>query len=627
MKAVIPAIIALAAAPAAAEDAMVIIRFDPVDNHVTIDFPTTQSNQLDGATPPDWLTLASDTQHPVLTGTLPALARDARGLGASATGAYLFDPLAWLPEPFASAHQSVRIETPVPFRGVVAGDLLSETHSDGLYTATFRVDRSLAEADVFFGPYEISENLLELPGGTVRLRTYFLAKDQAYAEAYLDASARYITRYSQDVGHYPNAGFAVVSAPIPVGYAYDGLTYISEAILAHPYMLGRSLAHEILHNWWGSGVRVDYSAGNWAEGLTTYLADHALAEDHDPAAATEMRYNWLTTLSNLPVGQDKPLRRFRSAGHDGDQSVGYGKAAMLFHDLRQRLGAEAFDNAIRQFWHLHRDKRAGWDDLQAVFSAAASKDLSRYFGQWLDREGLPRICLEDVELERRENEFAVTFSLSQTSPPYSLRVPVLIETEQGPSEVTLHIKEAQRTATIEVPARPIKLEIAPYHHMLRALSKDELPLTFLDFIRSGNAVLFANAQQETAVGSVANDVLASTDDIPMVDIASGLPRDASVLFFGTPEEMERGRGTLPDDPTAEAIQDGAVRAWVEADRAGRIWLFAVAEDVERIAPTLRTLRYYRGQSFLISTEQDRPSSGRWPVTKGPLTFSWRDDPE
>ena len=283
MKAVIPAIIALAAAPAAAEDAMVIIRFDPVDNHVTIDFPTTQSNQLDGATPPDWLTLASDTQHPVLTGTLPALARDARGLGASETGAYLFDPLAWLPEPFASAHQSVRIETPVPFRGVGAGELLSETHSDGLYTATFRVDRSLAEADVFFGPYEISENLLELPGGTVRLRTYFLAKDQAYAEAYLDASARYITRYSQDVGHYPNAGFAVVSAPIPVGYAFDGLTYISEAILAHPYMLGRSLAHEILHNWWGSGVRVDYSAGNWAEGLTTYLADHALAEDHDPA--------------------------------------------------------------------------------------------------------------------------------------------------------------------------------------------------------------------------------------------------------------------------------------------------------------------------------------------------------
>ena len=42
--------------------------------------------------------------------------------------------------------------------------------------------------------------------------------------------------------------------PLPVGLGFPGLTYVSDKILHLPFMQGRSLAHEIAHNWWGNAV-------------------------------------------------------------------------------------------------------------------------------------------------------------------------------------------------------------------------------------------------------------------------------------------------------------------------------------------------------------------------------------
>ena len=46
-----------------------------------------------------------------------------------------------------------------------------------------------------------------------------------------------------------------------------------------PFIPYTSYRHEILHNWWGNGVYVDWEEGNWCEGLTSYGADHAAKEE------------------------------------------------------------------------------------------------------------------------------------------------------------------------------------------------------------------------------------------------------------------------------------------------------------------------------------------------------------
>ena len=55
-------------------------------------------------------------------------------------------------------------------------------------------------------------------------------------------------------------------------------------MLRFPFILTSSYPHEILHNWWGNSVFVDYATGNWCEGLTAYLADHLIQEQRGTGA-------------------------------------------------------------------------------------------------------------------------------------------------------------------------------------------------------------------------------------------------------------------------------------------------------------------------------------------------------
>ena len=97
---------------------------------------------------------------------------------------------------------------------------------------------------------------------------------------------------------------------MPVGLGFPNLTYVGRRVLALPFLRGRSLAHEVLHNWWGNGVAIDYDGGNWAEGLTTFMADYALAEDRGKDAARHLRLGWLRDFAALPQDRDIHVTKF-----------------------------------------------------------------------------------------------------------------------------------------------------------------------------------------------------------------------------------------------------------------------------------------------------------------------------
>ena len=145
---------------------------------------------------------------------------------------------------------------------------------------------------------------------------------------------------------------------MPVGLGFEGLTYIGRQVLPLPFMRGQSLPHEILHNWWGNGVLVDYETGNWSEGLTTYMADYGLTVERSADAAREMRLAWLRDVAALPPERDSTLAGFRVRIHGAAQIVGYNKSAYLFLMLNDLLGQDAFDGE-RLIWERYRFKRAG----------------------------------------------------------------------------------------------------------------------------------------------------------------------------------------------------------------------------------------------------------------------------
>ncbi len=557
-----------------------------------------------------------------LRGIVPALpSPEARGAApggvAGAEGSFLPGAAGWLPVlPDRRIRYHLSVEVPAAYRAVASGRLVEERLDQGSYRAAFATERAGEMPAVFVGPYVIQERL----AGDLRLRTYFHPELASLADDYLKVAAGRIRRYGDDIGGYPYADFHIVSAPLPVGLGFPNLTYVSRKILPLPFMRGRSLAHEILHNWWGNGVAVDYAAGNWAEGLTTYQADYALAEARGDAAAREMRLGWLRNLAALPRERDMAVARFVAKTHDAAQAVGYDKTAFIFHLLRREVGDAAFRAGLRGFWQARRFEVAAWADLQSAFERAAGRPLSWFFDQWLRRAGVPRIELSGVERRAAAGGHGVTLRLRQSAPAYRMGLPVVIETAGGPERTRLVLETLEQSFEIPLEGLPLSLHVDPDFETLRRLLPGESPPIFRDVTLSGKTVVVIPTSDPAAARSarrlagrlLQRDFTSLPDDSPEL-------ADSPLLIIGLAQDIATFRARWRSSPVADLADSGSARAWTEERADGPPWLFVTADDAGSLDAVLRPLPHYRSQSYIVFDGAKAGRKGLWPAPASPLS--------
>lgn len=529
----------------------------------------------------------------------------------------------WLPS-LGSGHVTYRLAMTVPdrFRIIASGRLVSEHEEGGFYTAVVSNPHPAEEPSLFAGPYAIREHWHE----GIRLRTYFHNELKEVAEDYLERSAAYLDRFSDAIGDYPFADFFVISSPLPVGLGFPNLTYVGRRVLRLPFMRGRSLAHEILHNWWGNGVYVDYPLGNWSEGLTTYMADYALAADSGVDAARDMRLQWLRDFAALPVERDFPVASFTAKTHDADQVIGYNKVAFIFHMLKREIGASAFTEGIRAFWKNHKFTVAGWPDLRRAFEAASGRDLAAFFDQWLDRAGAPTLHLAGAAVEPRPGDEQVVVSLAQDTPPYRLDVPLMVETANGQTSATARLDGVNATASIAVDSAPRAVSVDPGYELFRRLAPSEMPTIFRSVTLDPAAVAII-AAGDTDADAVARHLAIRLvgRHVPFASLDLPLDNKTPVLIIGTGSRVEAaitqvGGGTTPPILSGK----GTARAWAGQRANGAAFAVVAADDREALAATLRALPHYGGASHLTFQGGKVIDSGVWPVTATPLRHTFNE---
>ncbi|MEX5729162.1 aminopeptidase N [Rhodovulum iodosum] len=566
----------------------------------------------DGIAPSDH---AGRTLDMRFTGVLPRPSEPPGRVAWSAEASYLVGGR-WLPADGTPVREyEIAVTVDAGQRVAATGSLLSDGVEAGKRRTAFRFTGRGGDLGVFIGAYTVQETAHR----DLTLRTYFAERESALSARYLGAVAGYIDRYEAVVGPYPYDSFAVVSAPIPVGLGFAGLTYVSEAILAHPYMQGRSLAHEVLHSWWGNAVGVDYASGNWAEGLTTFQADYALAEEQGGGAARDMRIGWLRDLAALPEGAMQPLTAFRSASHAGDQSQGYGKAALVFHMLRDDIGRDAFGAGIRRLYADNRAGIAGWRDLQAAFEAASGRALGAFFDQWIGRPGLPRVEIGDVALTDRADGPELRLLLRQSQPAYRLRVPVVIETVSGPVAEVVEMTGATAAARFRLSSRPLSVAVDPGFDLARRPLEGELA-PILRSIRGAGAITGIAASQVDGVPQAIEDTLGGLLRGHAIDWRErdSDNRDGVTLVAGLTGDVMRRRADLLATESPVSPASGSTRVWVERDAEGRIWAFVSADSLGDLRTDLRALRYYAGESYVVFEGGRKTESGVWPTSTSPM---------
>lgn len=420
---------------------------------------------------------------------------ETRGL-ISPEGVALFEETNWYPS-FLGQQKTydLSISIPADWRALTQGQLVSSAINKNKREQRFTSIYPQEDITLVAGAFHVYE---VNPPGAPKVEVYLKQADPTLAQSFLSLVPGYIAHYSQEIAAYPYSSFAVVENFWETGYGLPGFTLLGPTVIRLPFILNSSLPHEVLHNWWGNSVFVDYDKGNWCEGLTTYMADHWQQELNGQGA--NHRLKTLISYADF-VGQnpanDFPVRQFRGRHNASSQAVGYGKTMMIFRMLELQFGKDLFKKALQDFYKENLFKKASFEDIQASFEKVTGQNLSNFFYQWLDRKGALELALGDVKVSAlADNTFTTTFGLLQNQTlAYDFIVPLVWTLSSG-EEVRQIARLTDKVQFFSFSSQlaPVRVAVDPQYDLFRKLYLEERPATLSSVLGSKNVHFYLNTK-------------------------------------------------------------------------------------------------------------------------------------
>jgi aminopeptidase N len=534
------------------------------------------------------------------------------------------------------------LRVPSGWTGMTQGERLTQTHDPSGTREQWRCVHPQQEIYLMAGRFSEYAQTTDGVQAMVLLRK----PDAALARSYLDATADYIRLYSQLIGPYPYAKFALVENFWETGYGMPSFTLLGSKVIRLPFILHSSYPHEILHNWWGNGVYVDTAGGNWSEGLTSYLADHLIKEQQ--GEGVDYRRGMLQNYADyVRTQQDLPLTAFRSRHSAATEAVGYGKALMLFHMLRLQLGDAVFIQGLRALYAQYRFRVAGFTDVAAVFSTVSGQPLTAFFDQWVKRKGAPQLRVSGVHVRPEGQDYRLTARIEQVQAgtDYALRVPVAIrlEGQEHAWQTVVPFDGKQKMLELKLPARPLQLVVDPEFDVFRRLDRNEIPPAISQAMGAGQVTIVLPSAATEPLRAAYAELAATWKSgnperftIVADNQLTELPADRTIWLFGWSNRFRSRFDAALADYAFSDRGDAVTIAGTPLDRDSHAvvvmarnpaqpdqalgWL---AADQAAALPGLgRKLPHYGRYSYLAFTgnEPTNMLKGQWPVVHSPLSI-------
>jgi aminopeptidase N len=538
---------------------------------------------------------------------------------------------------------NVTVDEPDGWLAVSDGDPVSSALENSRRIETFENPFVNDGLTVMAAPYV---SLIE-SHDDVEVATYFFQADTALAAGYVEAAAGYIKMYSDLIGPYPFKRFTIAENFFPTGYGFPAWTLLGQQVLRLPFIKATSLGHEVLHNWWGNSVYVDYERGNWCEGSTVYGADYRYKLMESPAAARDYRKDILKEYASyVNQGNDFPLREFKSRTSPETRTIGYGKAMMVFHMIEQEIGTEPFFAAWKLMYQRFKAKKAAWEDWVAAFEETSSKDLSWMIPEWIDRIGAPVISVDSAFVQSPYGTFRqdVCVSLSQnTKKKYKLRVPLRIELKPQPESFagsktdsvvsividTVALLEKNKTTFILTTQMAHgSVEVDPDYHLFRKLYPEEIEPIISAVMGVDKKRFVAYNVPDAGLGLFQAFAAALAEDSTPVEspvILSSEPKDFAPIILN-PTEIPAGLSSLftTTDSTLTINGTEYVRAGHTFVMAGKNWdgferyLIVLSDDLASLPRIGQLVPHYGKYSYLVFESAKNVGKGQWPTPDSPL---------
>jgi len=225
--------------------------------------------------------------------------------------------------------------------------------------------------------------------GDILVRSYYLPGDDAAGKAALTYAAAALQIYSHHFGPYPFRKMDIAAAMLlNRGMEYPTLSELGSQLYGNARnQLEFLTAHEVGHQWWYNQVGNDQIREPWLdEGLTEYSTYYYYEDVYGRDMAEYIRKNrWEIPVRYIRSrGLDAPLGLSSKAyTRDNYETIVYGKGALFFHTLRQRVGDKMFEKILRTYLRRYRYRIATAHDLQQVIEDVSGQPVDDLFDRWV----------------------------------------------------------------------------------------------------------------------------------------------------------------------------------------------------------------------------------------------------
>jgi len=558
----------------------------------------------------------------------------------SETGIYLAGSTYWVPT-IDEKLSTYQLNTTLPdgWKTVSQGERTAESISNNQHFDTWFCDRP--QEEIFLIGARFNEYSHSMNSG-IKAMAFLRTPDEGLANKYLEVTEQYMDMYQKLVGPYPYTKFALVENFWETGYGMPSFTLLGEKVIRFPFILHSSYPHELLHNWWGNSVYVDFETGNWCEGITVYMADHLIKEQRGQGEA--YRRSTLQKFTNVvDETNDFPVNKFLSRHDAASEAIGYGKSMMMWHMLRRQLGDDDFKKTFSLFNENYKFKVASFDDIRVSAEEVSGMDLKPFFTQWLTRTGAPEIAIKDVNVNRYNKQFRVFLTLEQKqkADAFNVDVPVVIATKNGLETFVVTLKEKTQGFQFNLNDKPLKLVIDPQYDVFRTLHPMEVPPTWSKILASKENLLVLPSKAEDNKKQLYLEFVkqwqaADNDAFEVVfdENLKSLPKDKTAWIIGFENlfvdminsSLKNYNSSLHSDSVeyqskmiATENHSFILTVFDEQD-INNSHAFIAIDNKESIPGLIRKLPHYGKYSYL-SFEGDEPvnvAKGQWPVLNSPL---------
>ncbi|MBL7052894.1 MAG: hypothetical protein ISS00_04000 [Candidatus Marinimicrobia bacterium] len=443
--------------------------------------------------------------------------------------------------------------------------------------------------------------------GDVEFFAYFFPEDSSLIEQYLGASIGYVQSYSEMLSPYPYSKFAVVENFFPTGYGMPSYTVLGRSVIRLPFIVFTSLGHEVLHNWWGNSVFVG-SGGNWCEGLTSYQADYFYKLQKSESAAKQYRKDLLKDYAVYATGgNDFAPSEFTSRSDMSTRAIGYGKVAMIFYMMEQHLGAEKFNQALRQTIEKMQWKNASYNDFFAEFESVSGEDFSEFLQKWVNEAGNPKL-----ELTEENGDFFVV----QSGAIKPMWIPVFSTNENSETTEKIVFSNTEKTALDIEKSGLSRLAIDPNFSVMRTLDESEIDPTLRNILNQKSFSFVVPSLSEDWKNLAKSFASSVNSDAEFETVL-----DDNLANFGAKIYL----GVLPKNQKIDACE-------IITENNGLVWAFrqdtdapglvVYSENIEQLSPLVRKLPHYGKYGYLIFENGKNIAKGNHEVTDSPLI--WRN---